>query len=260
MPIPEILKHWMHRMAALKPDLALPGPDPGSGMTTVKQRGFFNKGLRRYFARIIVPAAAVALLLSCAPVNLYNIDIQYIPSTDEETAEAGSVPLTVTLFNDQREREDTLLIGRVITPDDRIVPVLPRHMEPAPAVTRALTSYLTRSGHTVSSRHPEWDLREDTIDPSWKGLILGGAINDLFVECDRSTFLRTYSLRVNLTIVLADAEERRILHRVTVRTLPTKQHLKFSEFKLEEELNAALSEALERTFADSELTEKITGH
>jgi len=228
-------------------------------MTTLKQRRFFNTGFRMSFAKIIVPAVAVALLLSCAPVNLYNIDIQYIPSTDKEAAEAGSVPLTVTMFNDQREREDKLLIGRVIMQDDRTVPVLPRHMEAAPAVTRALTSYLTRSGYTVSSRHPGWDLREETIDPSWKGLILGGTIKDLFIECDRSTLIRTYSSRVNLTIVLADASEKRILHRVTVRTLPTKQHLKFSEFKLEEELNAALSEALERTFADSELTDKITG-
>lgn len=197
------------------------------------------------------------LLISCASPRVYNVAPFYVPSagTEGTMAPPGPEPVTITLFRDNRNLEDRLVIGRVIEMDGRPSPVLPRQDPASRMVDRALAAFLTRSGFTLSNQNPSWDLRDETLSPSWGGIILGGTINEFFIEVDRSKPLRTYTTRVGLTIVLAGGPEKRVLHRVTVETVPMTRHPVFSEIRMEEELSLALSAALERAFADSELRE-----
>ncbi len=206
-------------------------------------------------------ASLVFLAASCASTTVYNIDLAYIPTGDSPTTvEAVDGPtVTVALFNDERTIDDPIVIGRVVEANGRPSPILPQHREPCRAVVQAVSAFLTHAGYRVAPDHPPWDLREESIDPSWGKILLGGTINELFIECDRSRPLRRYSSRVNLTFVLADVKNKSILHRVTVDTAPVKQHLRFSEIKIEEELSNTLSQALEKAFAESDLPNLING-
>ena len=203
-------------------------------------------------AGLAVVAILVMLFLSCASPSVYSIDPHYLPSAEKEQVSRGAT-LTLALFNDGRQLDDDIILGRVIGRDGRVTPVLPRHREPQQAVLQALSACLTLSGHRVTARHPRWDLGEESIDRAWGRILIGGTINELFVEYDRSKPLHSSSARVNLTLVLADVEKKRILHRVTVETASQIEYLRFSETRIEEQLSNALSEALEKAFAESEV-------
>ncbi len=207
-------------------------------------------------ATLAATAILTMLFLSCASPSIYSIDPHYLPSPEKEQVSRGAT-LTLALFTDDRQLDDNIVLGRVIERGGRVTPVLPRHREPQQVVIQALSACLTLSGHSVAARHPRWDLREESIDQAWGRILIGGTINDLFIEYDRSKPLHTCSARVKLTLVLADVEEKRILHRVTVETKSQVQHLRFSETRIEEELSNALSEALEKVFAESEVMDII---
>jgi len=224
-----------------------------------------GNGIERSFfssvkIKLGIGTAALMLFFACAPATIYNVDVRYVPteSSDQTSGTAASIkPVTVAMFRDVRNMEDTLVVGKVLKANGNRIPVLPRYTKPPEAVTNAVRDFLIHRGYTVSLKRPDWDLQNSSIDPSWGTILLGGTIKNLSVECDRSGPMKKYASHVGITVVLADVQQRRILHTITVDAAPTRQHIRFSEIMMEEEINRALSEAIERVFASRELTQKI---
>lgn len=215
----------------------------------------------QYIFLLVIVLAVSGLMISCmGPETLYNVDLRYIP-TESASSEINKIehikPVTIAVFQDIREIEDHIVIGKVISDRGESIPVLPKYTKPPEAVVRAMEDFLIRKGYTVAAEHPGWDLQESLISKSWGTILLGGTINELFVTCDRSGPVKKYTSRVNLTVILADISEKRILYKVSVESAPTRDHIRFSEITMEKEINRALSDAVERVFTGSELLSKI---
>jgi hypothetical protein len=220
--------------------------------------------MKRYFSlttRAGIAALILIFLFSCAPVNLYTINMRYTPS---ETAAAradgtGNVQFTVARFIDSRSIEDKMVIGRVVSPDGGTIPVLPKYLKPVDAVTAGIRECLSAAGYSLSTKIPAWDLRSDSIEKRWGTVLIGGTIDKLEVVCHKDGIKKKYRANVKLTIVFADALNARIFHKMEIETSPSLVHVKFSEKILEEQINKALSDSIEQVFGNRETMQKILG-
>ncbi|MFB3926542.1 MAG: hypothetical protein ACE14T_10860 [Syntrophales bacterium] len=197
------------------------------------------------------------LVISCAP-SLYSIDLKYEPSahTRAESAETKET-VSVASFVDARRTADPLMIGKVVILDGREIPVFPKHEKPSDAVASSLREFLFKSGYTVSSGKPSWDLREETIQKKWGKILVGGKIEEFDITCRESVPVKKYTAKVRLTVILADTERGRIFFRTTTESSSSLEHIIFSEEKLEQQMNAALSDAIEKSFDGQEIKQKI---
>ncbi len=220
--------------------------------------------MKRYFSLIPgtgITALTLILLFSCAPVNLYTINMNYTPS---ETAAAraddtGAVQLTVTRFIDSRSIKDKMIIGRVVSPGGGMIPVLPKYLKPVDAVTGGIRECLSAGGYSLSPEIPVWDLQSDSIEKRWGTVLIGGTIDKLEVICHKDGIKKKYRADVKLTIVFADARNARIFHKMEIETRPSLVHVRFSEKMLEEQINKALSDSIEQVFGNRETMQKILG-
>jgi hypothetical protein len=62
---------------------------------------------------------------------------------------------------------------------------------------------------------------------------------------------------VKLTIVLTSPANGNVLYRGSVESKTALEHVSFSEARLEEQLNIALGDAIEKIFEDMKLAQKI---
>ena len=228
-------------------------------MTFKREKTQLNVPFRHM--RIAAISAVLVLIISCAGTAvLYNVGVRYVPTetAPKDIKETRStVPVTVARFQDVRNVDDKIVIGRVYSADKKSLPVLPKYKKPSESIIKALEDFMTRDGFSVSVVHPDWNLQEDSIDESWGTILLGGTINDFFIECDRSEPVKKYRARVDLTLVLADIQSKQILYKVSVESSPSRDHIRFSEIMMERELNRALSQAIEQVFAGDAFLSKI---
>ncbi|MCK4534083.1 MAG: hypothetical protein KAT81_01050 [Syntrophobacterales bacterium] len=220
--------------------------------------------MKRYFSLIAgagIAALILIFLFSCAPVNLYTINMNYTPSETAEAraADTGNVQLTVARFIDSRSIKDKMIIGRVVSPDGGTIPVLPKYLKPVDAVTAGIRECLSAAGYSLSPEIPVWDLRSDSIDKKWGTVLIGGTIDKLEVVCHKDGIKKKYRANVKLTIVFADARNARIFRKMEIETSPSLVHVRFSEKMLEEQINKALSASIERVFGNRETMQKIIG-
>ncbi len=124
-------------------------------------------------------SAAMLVLASCAPVTLYSIDLKYEPSKNVSRVEhvAKKIGITVAVFNDERQQEDRILIGRIVKTDGSSIPVVPKFKKPPESVTAVIKDFLSGSGYRVAKGAPAWNLREDAIRPDWGKILIGGTID-----------------------------------------------------------------------------------
>ncbi|MBW2558367.1 MAG: hypothetical protein JRD69_06000 [Deltaproteobacteria bacterium] len=220
--------------------------------------------MRHYFSLIAgagMTALSLVFLFSCAPVNLYTINMAYTPS---ETAAAGAddtgnVKVTVARFIDSRSIEDKMIIGRVVSSDGGTIPVLPKYLKPVDAVTSGIRECLSTAGYSLSPEIPVWDLRSDSIGKGWGTLLIGGTIDKLEIVCHKDGIKKNYRANVKLTIVFADARNARVFRKMEIEANPSLVHVRFSEKMLEEQINKALSDSIEQVFGNRETMQKILG-
>ena len=197
-------------------------------------------------------------LIGCAP-KLYHVDMRYEPTKDIPPAvtDGRKYSLTVASFIDRRKMDDTLLIGRVIRSDGTPIPILPQYVKAKDAVTAALRELLFKAGYKVSPDKPAWDLSEKAIRPEWGMLLIGGTIDELDVTCVESFTMKRYTAKARLTLSFADVQRKRIFYRVTSESSSSLTHAFLSEQRLENEINAVLSSALEKVIEDGETGRRI---
>lgn len=125
------------------------------------------------------------------------------------------------------------------------------------AVTMNVTEYFFKSGYRLSNNVPIWDLREETINKDWGKILVGGTIDELEIVCDDSFPVKTYRANVKLTVVFANVPAKTISDQIRVKSSSSLKDISFSEEMLEQQINAVLSDALERIFTDPEMKKRI---
>jgi len=196
--------------------------------------------------------------VGCAP-KLYNVNMHYqsTKAIQPVVTDGLKFSLTVASFLDNRKMEDTLLIGRVVKSDGSSIPILPKYVKAADALASALRELLIQSGYGVSPEKVVWDLQEDTIQPEWGTILVGGAIEELDVTCLDTFPRKQYSAKTRVTLVFADVQKKRIFSRVTSESSSSLEHIIFSEEKLESQINGVLSEAMEKAIEGPETGRQI---
>ena len=221
-------------------------------------------GMKRLHSRIVsgyriwCVVFVVTLLVGCAP-SLYSVDMKYVPTRTFPKAKGVTQPiaLTVAAFQDMRKIEDNMLIGRVIKSNGKQIPVLPRFVRPSKAVTEPIKEFLRQAGYRVATESPAWDLQEASINKGWGTILVGGSIDDLDVVCQESLTVMKYTAKVKLTIYFADTLKGKIFHTVTMDSSASLDHVLFSEERLEQQINTALSDAIEKMFEGRDITNII---
>lgn len=191
-------------------------------------------------------------------VNMnYNADKAVVPAyLKAEAKEANSV-IEVMEFLDARNVDDRVIIGRVVDKDGAKTSILPKYTKPTQAVASGIRRYLTKAGYKVSASAEIWDLKETTIPKNDSRLIIGGNINELELVCRRGFPTDSYRAVIKLSLVLADGIKGKIIYRGSVESDASLQHVSFSEERLEEQINAAMSDAIEKIFQDKNMAQKI---
>jgi len=116
----------------------------------------------------------------------------------------------VAEFTDARKTDDPLVIGHVIEKNGTKVLVLPKYIRPTDAVARGVRAYLRKAGYNVSGVGEKWDLQEQSISKAANGKILiGGAIEEMEINCRRALPANTYTTRIKLTVYLADSVNKK---------------------------------------------------
>ncbi len=198
----------------------------------------------------------VAVSLSaCAQVSPYAIDINYKPgdTTPVANKDVWKLVLTVAKFNDLRQVEDKMLIGRVIKSDGTEIPIYPKFRIPSDAVTYAVKEYLTKAGNRLSTDSPAWDLKNDTIKKDWGNIVIGGNIDEFEIVCNKELPIRKYKARVKFVAAFANVLKPETIVKITVESTPSLEHIRFSEEKIEEVMNDAMSIAIRKVFESEEI-------
>lgn len=201
----------------------------------------------------ILNAIMLILLLllatGCAP-KLYSVDVSYHSSTaiSPSTRNGQLAVITVASFNDVRRGGKDLLIGRVTTAMGGLTSVIPKNMPPSAAVSAIVKNVLVQSGYRVSVTMPDWNLKENAIGKDWGHVIIGGNIEELEIVCQNDIPIKTYEAKVKLTIVIANAQTGKILHRFSTTSKNSLEHVYFSEEMLGQQISSAITEAVEKAF------------
>lgn len=208
--------------------------------------------------QFIVAVFVYAMIWGCVPA-LYSVDMKYVPtkSIDEMKGSGKKIKITVAAFEDIRTISDTTLVGRVIKSDRQIIPVLPKYVKPPVAVASAVKDILLKAGYQVVPDIPRWDLKEESIRNEWAPILVGGSIDELEVICEDKVTIKKYRAQAKITVFLANTETRKVFYKVSARSSVSLEHILFSEERLEEQINTALSDAIDKIFEGNEIAAKI---
>ena len=217
-----------------------------------------NFQMSHFFPKMAFGFFILSFLQACAPA-LYHVNLKYEPTgTSQKLEKAGTEPLiTITMFNDIRQTDNKSQLGSVTTMVGSVAPILSRDMKITNAVTMNIRKYLYLSGYRVSSDVPVWDLKKETINKGWGEILIGGNIDALEIVCDDSFSGKTCQTNVILTFVFADVQKKKIFNFSTIETGASLDVTSFSEEILDKQINAALSDAVEKMLNDSEIKKKI---
>lgn len=202
------------------------------------------------------------LLIAGCTQTLYSINMNYDPERAEipaylKSSKAQTKEITLAGFVDNRKVEDSMAIGYVVENDGTKNLVFPKYTKPAQAVATGIKKYLTKAGYKLETAAGQWDLKEQTMPKSDAALVIGGSIDQLEVICRKGFPTNTYKATVKLTLVLADPAKAKILQQSSVESNTSLEHVSFSEARMEEQINIALSDAIEKNFEDKKFAQKL---
>ena len=220
-----------------------------------KKRARYTSGI---IPQVILLICVLVGLTACAPA-VYHVNLKYEAAGQiQKTERIGSdIPITVATFNDIRKVDDKLVLGRVTTMEGDRIPILPRYKKATESVTTGVREYLLKSGYNVSKDMPVWDLKEETISKGWGRILIGGNIDELEIACEKSFPTKTYQAKIKLSFVFANVPDKRIFYRASVENNNSLKDVSFSEELLEKQINAVLSDALEKMFNDPKMKKTI---
>ena len=201
----------------------------------------------------------VAGIAACAETSHYAINVNYIPQKGitRKNSAPGKFAITIAAFNDTRTVDDKTIIGKKVKSKNDKILALATAENPAREVSSAFRYFFLKAGYSVDKVMPEWDLRDSSISSAWGKLVIGGRIDELEVICSNEGAGVQYNTVVKLQVVFADAQRKRILHTTTLESAVTLKHLRCSGEKMQEQINSALSMAIEKIAENGELDKII---
>lgn len=222
------------------------------------QHFFFQGNGLRTVAGICICGMMLAVL-ACARATYYSINLHYTPQKAVDAADSTQQRYIITVagFNDERNTLDKSVIGKRIKSDGAEIKAVSQQMQPSYAVASAVKDFFYRHGYTVYGGTPDWDIKEKTIESQWGTLVVGGDIEELDIVCTSDFANVQYDAKVRLRIVFADVQHKKILYTRVLESSSSFRHVRFQEQKLEDEINNALSTAVEKIFEDNKLENLI---
>jgi hypothetical protein len=206
----------------------------------------------------IAGLALLSLIWGCAH-GAYSVDMKYVPtkSMAELKGPEKKTKITVSTFEDLRKIDDKQEIGWVWDPYRGKSPVFPRFVKPSVAVTLAVKDIFQKAGYQVAADTPRWNLKDDSIREEWGPILVGGSIDELEVYCVDDVAVKKYRAKVKITVILADAQTRRVFYKLSANSSASLDHVLFSEGKLAQQINAALSDVIDKIFEGTDINSKI---
>lgn len=205
----------------------------------------------RMFALLVVFLAA-----GCAPSLPYRLDLGYQPPA---AAPARGQALVVGLAGtrDARGLGDPASIGRRITTEGTVEPMVAAREKAEAIVTDALRARLVALGHPVRAV-AAWDLTAETLDPSWGDAVLGAEVLDFWTEA-KSEPLKptTIASRARIRLVLGNPKARRIVWTNTVGSASQQDVVRFSESAAARNANEALVGAIRALVESPDLRDRL---
>jgi hypothetical protein len=207
------------------------------------------------FALMLAPA-----LLSCATSGNYRLKVQYVPQKAPLTADSSVLQYQIAAaqFNDERSVLDKSVIGKRVQSDGSELKAVSQTMQlPTELVGIAIKEAFQKNGYTVFGGTPDWDGTERTIQKGWGNLVVGGFIEELDVVCATGFLSATYETKVKLRVVFGDTLNKRILYTTTLESAASYKSFYFSQDRMEQEINNALSVAVEKMFDNNKFDEIV---
>jgi len=215
------------------------------------------RSLRRPVAFVAV-LAFFTLILGCAHAE-YSVDMKYVPtkSMAEMKGSGKDIRVTVSTFEDLRKTDDKQQIGWVWDPYGGKKPVYPRFANPSMTVTLSVKEIFQKAGYQVAAASPPWDLKEEKIRKEWGPILVGGSIDELEVYCVNDVTAKKYRAKAKITVILANTQTGKVFYKVSANSSAGLDHILFSEVRLAQQINTALSDVIEKIFEGSEINSRI---
>ena len=229
----------------------------------MKNRDLFLYRKKRICMTLLGLLIFGAGITGCANTKLYSVDMRYdavdalIPPYLKADDKMRDTIITLVEFTDTRKIDDPIVIGRVVEKDGMKVLVLPKYTKPTRAVAIGIKEYLVKAGYKVDGKIEQWNLMEDTIPKVNGKIIIGGNIEDLDFTCRKGFPTDSYKTNIKLSIVFADAVKKQIFYKSAVESNSQLEHVFFSEERMADQVNIALSGAIEKAFEDRTVAQKI---
>jgi hypothetical protein len=199
---------------------------------------------------LVFASLTMTLLAGCAHKGPILTDLLY-EEPQKPVSETGRTAIGVSPFIDERGKTDSLVGRRFSSMDDEVNDLVVQGTV-SEKVTAALKSSLKSHGIPVKNS-TGWDLTEAGIPANGTKLIIGGEIRTLWVEALSSFASTKMTARVELRILVADAEQRKIVRTLNVSSMIERQGMTFSRGFARHTLSEALTAALDQMFKDDEL-------
>ena len=198
-------------------------------------------------------------MLSCASSGYYRLNVQYVPQKQSAAADSNlqQYMITVAQFNDARTSTDASALGKRVQSDGSELKAISQQRSPSEVVASAVKDAFFKNGFTVYGGMPDWDANDRTLQTSWGSLVVGGYIDELAVVCTTGFLSATYETKVKLRVVFADVQHKKTLYTRTLESDASYKHFYFRQERMEQELNTALSIAIEKMFEDNKVEEVI---
>lgn len=196
---------------------------------------------------------------SCATVSVYNIDLRYEPTKHITKSDINieKITFTITSFNDLREVENRIIIGKVIDSKGKEVPIATIKEKPAHAVTLAFRDAFYKAGLSISDIIPQWDLKEGSLKSEWGSIVIGGEVFKLEILVKDGIAMKHYETNIKLRLTIGDSRTSKIFYIPSYEATNRVTDITFSEEKAQKYLNSSLSALIERIISDYELWNKI---
>jgi len=213
-----------------------------------------TKGL--WFAGGLGVLLMVFVLTGCVGPGLYSIYMDYDAEADAISDDVKAKPgmaekiVAVAEFADARDSSGQQIIGHVVEKDGFKSPIFPKHVLAGRAVSGGIKKYLKKVGYRVSEKMESWDLKEENILIGEGGVLIGGRIDRLEIDCRKGFPTNTYESFIKLTVVFADREKGKIFLERQVESRLSQEHMGFSENILSEQASLVLKNAIEKLFED----------
>ena len=187
-------------------------------------------------------------LISCARVSSYPVSLQYIPQQDISDRDMAPVNAVIGVadFQDNRSFDDKAVVGKRLMSKGEEIDIKCQLKDANHAVISVIKEFIKRSGYTVGKDISDWDLNADSLPPECGEFAIGGSIEELQIVCQGGLFREKYEVKVRLSIVFADVQQKRILYQSTLESSSQLKNIRFSQENVQEELNNVLSSVVEK--------------